>query len=151
MKTGALFQIAPYAAAVMFGAGMAIQCVVTRRGTGGSAHNSLDPGDRIGRGLWRVSLFVLILGHLAALVVPQWVLRWNGAPSRLYAMEAFGFGAGLLALGGWLIMMFRHLARTHGTIARQAADAVFLSLLFTTLVSGSLTAVLYRWGSSWAV
>jgi nitrate reductase gamma subunit len=47
--------------------------------------------------------------------------------------------------------MWQHLARSDGSIARQAADAAFLSLLFMLLLSGSLIAVLFRWGSSWGV
>ena len=45
--------------------------------------------------------------------------------------------------------MWRHLGRSGGSVASQLADAGFLSVSFVALLSGVLTAVLYRWGSSW--
>src|SRR5499427_8203282 len=66
-------------------------------------------------------------------------------------LEIYAFGAGLGALGAWALMMWSHLTQSDESIGRQAADAVFLALLFTALLSGSLTAILFRWGSSWGV
>jgi nitrate reductase gamma subunit len=101
--------------------------------------------------LLQISLFLLLLGHLAGFLSPQRVLLWNSIPFRLYALEILGFGAGLSALGGWALLTWRHVRQSDASIGRQAADAVFLSLLFTTLLSGLLTAILFRWGSSWGV
>jgi len=64
-------------------------------------------------------------------------------------LEALGLGFAILALVGWALAMWHHLSRSDGSIASQAADAIFLSLLFTMLFSGALIAVLFRWGSSW--
>jgi nitrate reductase gamma subunit len=49
--------------------------------------------------------------------------------------------------------MRQHISRTT-TSARatlsEIADCIFLSLLCTAIVSGLVTAIAYRWGSSWA-
>jgi nitrate reductase gamma subunit len=97
------------------------------------------------------SLLMLFLGHLAGLLIPHKILLWNSAPSRLYALETLAFAIGLSALAAWAALMWRQLWRSGGPILRQVGDAVFLSLLFVTLLSGLLTAVRYRWGSSWGV
>ena len=93
----------------------------------------------------------VLLGHLAGLLFPQRILLWDSVPSRLYAFEALAFGVGLSALAGWARVMWHHLRTSDGSVALQAGDALFLSLLFGTLLSGSLTAILFRWGSSWGV
>jgi nitrate reductase gamma subunit len=65
-------------------------------------------------------------------------------------LEAFGFAVGLLALGAWSLLMWRHLGTANGSLGMQVVDTVFLSALFVALVSGSLIAILYRWASSWS-
>jgi nitrate reductase gamma subunit len=94
---------------------------------------------------------LLLVGHLVGFLFPRWLAQWNTSALRLYATETLGFVLGLVALGGWAVKMWRHLWHSNGTPIRQAADAVLLSVLFTVLLSGSLMAVLFRWGSSWGV
>jgi nitrate reductase gamma subunit len=71
-------------------------------------------------------------------------------PSRLYLLEGFAFVLGVGTLVGWSRLMWRHLGRSGGSVASQLADVVFLSVSFVALLSGLLTAVFYRWGSSWS-
>ena len=92
-----------------------------------------------------------MLGHGGGLLFPQQILLWNTVPVRLYILEGLAFAAGIAALAGWAGVMWRHLGRAGGSAAREVADAAFLSLLFVALLSGLLTAILYRWGSSWGV
>jgi nitrate reductase gamma subunit len=150
MKTAFLFQTWPYAAVMLFVAGIAARYL--GEPTSAKRNWPLDARDLFRRTpLLQISLFLLLLGHLAGLLSPQRVLLWNSIPLRLYALEILGFGVGLSALGGWALLTWRHVRQSDASIGRQAADAVFLSLLFTTLLSGSLTAILFRWGSSWGV
>jgi nitrate reductase gamma subunit len=152
MKTAFLFQTWPYAAVMAFVSGIAARYLGMPEPTSAKRHWPLDTRDLFRRtAVLQISLFLLLLGHLAGLLSPQRVLLWNSIPLRLYALEILGFGIGLSALGGWAFLTWRHLRRSETSIARQAADALFSSLLFTTLLSGSLTAILFRWGSSWGV
>ena len=152
MKTGFIFQIWPYAALALFGAGLAIRYAFSPRKTTTRALELAEASDLFGGGrLLQISLVMLFVGHLAGLLFPHKILLWNSVPSRLYTLEGLAFALGLSALAGWSGLMWRHLGRSGGSIPRQVADAVFLSLLFAAILSGLLTAILYRWGSSWGV
>ena len=145
MKTGFVFQFWPYAATALFGAGMLVRWVTSRKAS--ATFNARDLV-RSTRSLL-LGLFLLLLGHVAGLFFPRQILLWNGSPFRLYALEALGFAIGLWAVAGWAVVMWRHVASSDGSIGVQIGRVLFLSLLFTTLLSGSLTAVLLRWGSEW--
>jgi nitrate reductase gamma subunit len=145
MKTAFLFQLWPYAAAVLFGAGILIRFAATREPWRGTFNvRDLTPGTRVSL----YSLLLLFVGHAAGLLFPRFILQWNGLPSRLYALEALAFVIGLSALFAGIVQMWRHLGSSDGSI-RTLADTAFWSMLFISLLSGSLTAALYRWGSSW--
>ncbi|MCP4224093.1 MAG: respiratory nitrate reductase subunit gamma, partial [Actinomycetia bacterium] len=45
-------------------------------------------------------LVLVLVGHLLALIVPQGFEIWNGAPLRLYLLEATGLALGLWAAFG---------------------------------------------------
>jgi nitrate reductase gamma subunit len=138
------FAVWPYVAVALFIAGLAVRYRYTR-GAGLPKARELF----VGAGWWRLSMVLLFLGHLAGLLLPRQVVLWNGMPSRLYLLEGFAFVVGVGTLAGWVGLMWRHLGRSGGSVASQLADAVFLSLSFVALLSGLLTAVFYRWGSSW--
>jgi nitrate reductase gamma subunit len=145
MKTAFLFQLWPYAAAVLFGAGILIRFAVAREPWRGTFNvRDLTPGTRVSL----YSLLLLFVGHAAGLLFPRLILQWNSLPSRLYALEALAFAIGLSALCVCIVAMWRHLGSSDGSVG-TLADAAFWSMLFVSLLSGSLTAALYRWGSSW--
>jgi nitrate reductase gamma subunit len=97
------------------------------------------------------SLLSLFLLHLAGLLFPREVLRWNGSMVRLYLLEGVAFLAGLVALANFAYAIWRHLGHSRQSTIRELSDAVFLALTFIAVLSGSLMAILYRWGSSWGV
>jgi nitrate reductase gamma subunit len=153
MKTAILYQISPYAAVLLFGAGMAIRYYrLAGDVMNANRPRSIQSSDRSGAGrLLRLSLILLLLGHAAGLLFPHWIQVWNGVPYRLYLIEVSAFVIGVSALAGWGLVIWRHLKQSDEPIAMQAADAVFYALLFMLLLSGSLTAILFRWGSAWGV
>jgi len=147
-----LFTDWPYIASALFCLGIAGRYLLTREQM--VFVKAKLPDSRLvfgGSKLWRISLVLLFLGHLAGLVFPRGILLWNGNPMRLYVLEGFAFVVGILALAGWAALTWRHLEQSAGSVAAEFADTIFLAFLFVGLISGLLMAVLYRWGSSWGV
>lgn len=96
---------------------------------------------------WGVSL--VLVGHLAALIVPSGFELWNGAPLRLYLLEATGLALGLWALFGLGVLIYRRLSSRRIQAVTSKMDAVVLGLLLVQVVTGIWIALGYRWGSLW--
>ena len=94
-------------------------------------------------------LVVVLAGHLLALLVPGTIEAWNGAPIRLYLLEATGLAAALWAISGLAYLGVRWLRAGEGRARYGLADATVLGAFVVVMVSGVLTAVLYRFGSAW--
>ena len=92
---------------------------------------------------------VLLTGHLLCFLFPSAVLAWNAAPARLFAFELASFAAGILMLAGLLILLFRRLASSKLRAVTTPMDYAVLLVLISQVTLGILTALLYRWGSSW--
>jgi nitrate reductase gamma subunit len=148
MNPSFLFQVAAYFGIASFVGGLGIRYERERRRTDRSALGVWTLRD-VGRweGLFCMCLLTLLLGHLIGIVLPQKILHWNTAVARLYALEASAFGAGLLALMAWIKIIWARI-RTRKV---QLADELFSALLLVVLLTGLLTAVIYRWASSWGV
>ncbi len=96
---------------------------------------------------WGISL--VLLGHLAALLVPRGFELWNGAPARLYLLEATGFALGLWALFGVVVLIYRRLTNRRIQAVTSVMDGVVLALILVQVVTGLWIALGYRWGSFW--
>ena len=155
-----LFLVFPYAALLVLVVGLGVRHAMARRQPETLRVAATD-GWRIFRGnlAWRLALGATALLHLFALVIPSAVLAWNGVPLRLYVLEGSGFVLGAIALVGLIQIMWRHVVRSIAAdgsgngVARvpEIADYALLSLCCVAVVSGLSSAVMYRWGSSWAV
>jgi nitrate reductase gamma subunit len=150
MTTNVLFSVFPYAALAALVCGLVARCVSTSS-RGASADVEVAEAWELFSGgkIWRAGFFALALLHAFGMLLPQAILSWNGVPLRLYVLEGTGFAFGLLALGWWVGVTRRHLWRSSEAALSELADGVFLSLVFVGITSGLLTAILYRWGSSW--
>jgi nitrate reductase gamma subunit len=149
-----LFLAFPYAALLILIVGLGIRFVIARQRPETLRTASSEAWQLFrGQTAWRVGLLVTAAIHLLGLVVPHAIVAWNGVPVRLYLLEGGGFLFGVVALVGWVQLMQRHFGRgAAGTRASlsEIADCIFLSVVCMAIVSGLVTAVLYRWGSSWA-
>jgi nitrate reductase gamma subunit len=155
-----LFLVFPYAALLVLLVGLGVRHAMARRQPE-TLRAAASDGWRIFRGnlAWRVGLGATAVLHLLGLVVPGAVLAWNGVPLRLYLLEGSGVLLGVVALVGLVQIMWRHVGRSIATEARseglgrvpEIADYALLSLGCVAVVSGLVSAVLYRWGSSWAI
>lgn len=96
---------------------------------------------------WGLSL--ILLGHLAALLVPRGFELWNGAPLRLYALEATGLALGLWALFGLIMLASRRMTNHRVRAVTTGGDHLVLTIIGIQIVTGLWTAIGYRWGSFW--
>ncbi len=150
MRCQLLFHVWPYAALALLALGMIVRYALIRHRTQTDQAELSEAWATYGGGkVWRFSLFMLFVAHLVGLLAPHAVILASRAPAWLYACEAAGFSVGLLALGGWAALMWRHLGRSRVSIFAEVGDAIFLSLVFLSIASGLLMAVVYRWASSW--
>jgi nitrate reductase gamma subunit len=99
---------------------------------------------------WHVGIAIVLLGHLVALVVPK---LWHAAllnPIVLITVESIGFGSGLLALVGLLVLLFRRVLSARVQSVTTIMDIVVLLVLITQVGLGIATASLHRWGGLWS-
>jgi nitrate reductase gamma subunit len=96
---------------------------------------------------WGITL--ILVGHLAALLVPQGFELWNGAPARLYLLEATGLTLGLWAGFGLCVLVYRRMTSSRIQRVTTPADMAVLALIGVQILTGVWIAVGYRWGSFW--
>lgn len=96
---------------------------------------------------WGISLILLL--HLAVLVIPRGFELWNGAPLRLYLLEATGLALALWAGGGLAILLYRRFTTPRVQAVTSRADVLVLVIIAVSIVTGVWIAVGYRWGSFW--
>lgn len=96
---------------------------------------------------WGISL--ILLGHLAALIVPRGFELWNGAPLRLYLLEGTGLALGLWTLFGVVMLLVRRLSSARVKAVTTPMDLVVLLVILVQVTTGVWIAMGYRWGSFW--
>ncbi len=96
---------------------------------------------------WGLSL--ILIGHLAALIIPRGFELWNGAPLRLYLLEATGLALGLWAAFGLTILIVRRIQHPRIRAVTTPMDMAILGLLAVQIITGLWIAIGYRWGSFW--
>lgn len=94
-------------------------------------------------------LSIILLGHLAALVVPRSFELWNGAPLRLYLLEITGLALGLWAAFGVTVLIIRRHSSPRVRRVTTPMDTVVLLVIATQIATGVWIAIGYRWGSYW--
>lgn len=96
---------------------------------------------------WGITIILLL--HLAVLIIPSGFELWNGAPVRLYLLEATGIALALWAGVGLAILLYRRYTNLRVRAVTTRADAVVLGVIAVSIVTGLWIAIGYRWGSFW--
>lgn len=94
-------------------------------------------------------LTIILIGHLAALLVPRSFEMWNSVPLQLYLLEATGLALGLWALFGIVMLVARRSQVSRVRAVTSPMDMVVLAILLLQIVTGLWIAIGYRWGSFW--
>jgi nitrate reductase gamma subunit len=145
-----LFVGFPYAAVVVFVAGVAI-----RYRQEGFTVTSLSSQFLEGKHLFwgsvpfHIGILVVFFGHLIAFLLPQATLAWNQVPVRLIVLEVTAFIFGVTVLIGLAALMFRRMTIARIRAVTTPADIGIELLLLAQVVLGLWIALGYRWGSSW--
>jgi nitrate reductase gamma subunit len=136
-----LFAVVPYLAAASC---VAHGFVRVMRGRAGTIERSTGASV-----IWRWAIAVVLAGHVLALAFPAQTLAWNRAAWRMYALEASGSMAALLALAalGATVVQRR---RFSDAVNSGALHTVGDTLVFLALATGAAGSLFYRWASSWA-
>ncbi len=145
-----LFGVVPYVAAAL-----AIVVTITRWRSAPFTVSSLSSQLLESRKLYwgtisfHWGLTIILLGHLAALIVPRGFELWNGAPLRLYLLEITGLALGLWAAFGVTILIIRRHSSPRVRRVTTPMDTVVLLVIATQIATGVWIAIGYRWGSYW--
>jgi nitrate reductase gamma subunit len=150
-----LFQVFPYVALLLLVVGLGIRHALARRRPE-AIRPAADAAWQLFRGsfAWRAGLGITALLHLGFVLVPGSIRAWDGAPLRLYLLEATGLVFGVVALVGLVQVMVRHISTSlaeHHPRVFEVGDYVLLTVMCVAVVSGLASAVVYRWGSAWAI
>ncbi len=144
------FVILPYISLAIFVA-VGLYRRVYRPFTGSSISSQLLERKKLywGSVPFHYGIVIVLLGHLLALLLPGSLRLWNAVPIRLYLLEATGLALGLWALIGLVILIWRRLSEKRVQVVTTPMDIVILVLLLISVITGVLTASVYRFGSSW--
>ena len=144
------FVILPYISLAIFVA-VGLYRKIYRPFTGSSISSQLLERKKLYWGSipFHYGIVIVLLGHLLALLLPGGLRLWNAVPIRLYLLEATGLALGLWALIGLVILVWRRLSEKRVQVVTTPMDLVILVLLLISVITGVLTASVYRFGSSW--
>lgn len=104
----------------------------------------------LGSGPWHVGILVVLLGHLAAFLMPSVWTSLMANRTVLITVEVLGMAAALLSLIGISVLAVRRLRNGRVQAVTTTLDLCVLGLLITQVVLGLLTATMHRYGAVWS-
>ncbi|SHH75544.1 respiratory nitrate reductase subunit gamma [Pollutimonas bauzanensis] len=95
---------------------------------------------RLGSNLFHVGVLIVIAGHFAGFLAPHWMVSpfLNASQHQLLAMAAGG-SAGIVAIVGLSILLYRRLSDPRIRINSAHADILVLAVLWLQLALGLAT------------
>jgi nitrate reductase gamma subunit len=94
-------------------------------------------------------LIIVLLGHLAAFMVPRAILAWNSVPLRLHILEISALIFGFLTLLGLVMATLRRLSGARMRVVSTPTDWIIILLVLVQSFTGIWMAIFHGWGSSW--
>lgn len=99
---------------------------------------------------WHVGIFVVLLGHILALLFPAVWAGVMSVPGVLAAVEIVGAGAAVLSIVGLTLLIVRRITSPRIQAVTTTMDLVVVGLLLIQVVLGLASAVQLRHGALWA-
>src|SRR3972149_4707699 len=147
-----LFGIFPYIAVAVMVVGLIWRYVTNRFSYSSVSSQFLENRQLFwGSVPWHYGIIAVLLGHLVGILLPASIMAFNSFPLRLYILEGTGLALSLMLLVGLAILTLRRISDPRVRTTTSPMDVVVLAVLLAQVVTGILTAVLYRWGSAWFV
>ena len=100
---------------------------------------------------WHYAILIILAAHLIAIFFPGIFGNLIADPLRLQIIEITGFGLGLLALFGIVVLILRRLTNPRIKAVTGKWDKVVGLLLLLQVLSGVFIAMHYRWGAAWFI
>ena len=100
---------------------------------------------------WHFGIILILLAHLFSVFFPGVWASILGEPSRLYFVETTGLALGGITVIGISWLIYRRITNPRITVVTSKMDWVLLGFLLLQVVTGVYTALVYRWGSLWAL
>lgn len=146
-----LFVGLPYAAVLVMAVGLAYRYRRNRYGFSALTSQFLENRKLLwGAVPWHAGIFVVILGHVLALVFPSLWQDLVSSHARLLVVEAIGFAGATFALVGLLVLLVRRIATARLQSVTTVSDFALLGVLLVQVLTGIGIASAHRWGSAWA-
>jgi nitrate reductase gamma subunit len=145
-----LFVVLPYAAVVVFVAGLIWRYRSPFRISSLSSQLLESRTLPWGSVPFHAGIAILLLGHLLPLLVPQQWMRLLSQERALLIVEGIGLGGAFLCAGGLVALLVRRLAVASLRRSSTPLDVVVLLMLIAQAVLGIVVAVGYRWGAVWS-
>ncbi|MDZ4246078.1 MAG: respiratory nitrate reductase subunit gamma [Dehalococcoidia bacterium] len=147
-----LFGILPYISLVLMIAGLIWRYVTNQFSFSSISSQFLENRQMFwGSVPFHYGIIIVLLGHLVGILFPAGVKAFNGVPVRLYILEGTALALSISLLAGLVILSIRRSANPNIRKTTSPMDAVLLAVILFQVVTGILTAIFYRWGSSWSV
>jgi len=99
--------------------------------------------------LWHYGILTVLTGHVLGALFPGFVKSLSGSYKAMTVLETLALAAGLSALTGVAVFMFRRIAEKTVSANSRPADYAVLLVLGVQIVLGLTIALKYRWGISW--
>lgn len=99
---------------------------------------------------WHIGIFVVLLGHLLALLFPAVWAAAMSVPGILAGVEVVGAAAAVLAIVGLVLLIVRRITSPRVQAVTTTMDLVVVGLLLAQVGLGLASAVQLRHGALWA-
>lgn len=100
---------------------------------------------------WHFGIILILLAHLCSVLFPGVWASILGEPTRLYLVEITGLALGGITVVGLSWLIYRRITNPRITVVTSVMDWVLLAFLLLQVGTGVYTALVYRWGSLWAL
>ncbi len=137
-----LYGVLPYIALTIFVGGTIVRYTVSERNWTTKSSEFLSKGDlKWANPIFHLGLLMAFGGHVIGVLVPKYMTEAAGVNEHLYHMIALGGGipAGILFLGGFLLLMKRRFAGSDlMKVNTSGTDRILYLVLFLTIITGCM-------------